>query len=215
MFTLNDKILGSDGDDIDGMTTMFHLTEIVAQKLKTLFGFISETLVQKTTNILNAYSKDDFQKLTNVPEAKAVQLVSQMLAALTVVFTHNQVEISIKFNILHVLLFCCQDRLTKIVFLSFFQTCHMLVTKRVKRSFGQINWKFKEEWNVNQVKLFQVESLLIKNYEDHVNAVLVYINAPIPDEKKDEILNKVQFVFFLQKSLKTCWIFTKALSVTF
>ena len=91
MFTLNDKILGSDGDDIDGMKTMFHLTEIVAQKLKTLFGFISETLVQKTTNILNAYSKDDFQKLTNVPEAKAVQLVSQMLAALTVVFTHNQV----------------------------------------------------------------------------------------------------------------------------
>ena len=91
----------------------------------------------------------------------------------------------------------------------------MLVTKRVKRSFGQINWKFMEEWNVNQVKLFQVESLLIKNYEDHVNAVLVYINAPIPDEKKDEILNKVQFVFFLQKSLKTCWIFIKALSVTF
>jgi len=84
-------ISGVDGDDIDGMTTMFHLTKIVAQKLKMLFSFISETLVQKTTAILNTYSKADFEK---VSETKVVNLICQMLEALTAVFTYNQVNLS-------------------------------------------------------------------------------------------------------------------------
>ncbi len=86
-------ISGADNDDIDGMTTMFHITKSVAQKLKTLFAFICETLVQKTTTILNVYSKDDFAKMSNISgdETKIVDLVGHMLDALTVVFTHNQV----------------------------------------------------------------------------------------------------------------------------
>lgn len=74
---------------MDSMTTMFHLTEIVALKLKTLFSFISETLVQKTTAILNAYANPDLKK---VPETKLVDLICQMMNALTAVFTHNQVS---------------------------------------------------------------------------------------------------------------------------
>ena len=73
---------------------MFHITKSVAQKLKTLFAFICETLVQKTTSILNSYSKEEFKIMANIDktsETKIVDLVSHMLDALTVVFTHNQV----------------------------------------------------------------------------------------------------------------------------
>ena len=93
-FLFKIKFLGGDNDDIDGMTTMFHITKSVAQKLKTLFAFICETLVQKTTSILNNYSKDEFAKVKDLDansETKVVNLLSHMLDALTVVFTHNQV----------------------------------------------------------------------------------------------------------------------------
>ena len=94
VFLFKIKFLGGDNDDIDGMTTMFHITKSVAQKLKTLFAFICETLVQKTTSILNNYSKDEFAKVKDLDansETKVVNLLSHMLDALTVVFTHNQV----------------------------------------------------------------------------------------------------------------------------
>jgi hypothetical protein len=38
---------------------------------------------------------------------------------------------------------------------------------------------------------FQVESLLIKNYEDHVNAVVSHVDASLQEENQDQLLVKV------------------------
>jgi hypothetical protein len=87
---------GVDSHDLDSLTTMFNITKSVAQKLKALFGFICETLVQKSTSILNVYSKDEFARMKDLSgrgsEAKLVDMIIHLLDALTVVFAHNQVR---------------------------------------------------------------------------------------------------------------------------
>ena len=37
----------------------------------------------------------------------------------------------------------------------------------------------------------QVESLLIKNYEEHVNAILSHVEAPLAEANKEAVLKKV------------------------
>lgn len=101
--------LALDVDNKEGIATVFHITTQVAMKLKSLFSFVCEMIVQKATGILQEYAK---RKDTD-PEASRVCMLGYIMDALTSIFQFNRVD-----------------------------------------------------------------SLLMKSYEDHVNAILEHLDVP-------------------------------------
>ena len=110
--------LALDIENLDGIATMFHLSSMVAKKLKSLFGFVCERIVQKATSILQecGKNKDDCEKKKN--------MLTYIFEALASIFKYNRVD-----------------------------------------------------------------SLLMKSYEDHVNAILDHLDGTIID---DTFLDKLK-----------------------
>ncbi|TRY68333.1 hypothetical protein TCAL_03802 [Tigriopus californicus] len=75
--------------NIYGTITVFHITVEVAKKLKSLFEFISETLILKATNVLNHYFKAE-KVIKN--ERLVLQLLLYIMESLQTIFTFNKIE---------------------------------------------------------------------------------------------------------------------------
>ena len=111
--------LALDVENLDGIATMFHLSSLVAKKLKSLFSFVCERIVQKATSILQdcgGKNKEDSDKKKN--------MLTHIFEALASIFKYNRVD-----------------------------------------------------------------SLLMKSYEDHVNAILDHLDGTISD---DTFLDKLK-----------------------
>ena len=52
-----------DGKYVDGLTTTYRITSAIVSKLKSLFGFLAQNVIQKATQTLELFSKDDFSCL--------------------------------------------------------------------------------------------------------------------------------------------------------
>ena len=79
--------------DICSCITVFHVTLEVSRSLKSLFEFICETLVQKASAVLDAYSCNNFEKFKSLNDKRqGLQLLLFILEALQVIFTHNRMD---------------------------------------------------------------------------------------------------------------------------
>ena len=76
--------LALDVENVSNISTMFHITTLVGNKLKSLFSFVCEMIVQKATTILQetAKAKDDSQS----------DMLCYILDALTSIFTFSRVD---------------------------------------------------------------------------------------------------------------------------
>ena len=45
---------------MDRLTTTYRITSAIVSKLKSLFGFLAQNVIQKATQTLELFSKDDF-----------------------------------------------------------------------------------------------------------------------------------------------------------
>ena len=102
--------LALDVENVASVSTMFHITTLVGNKLKSLFSFVCEMIVQKATTILHEASKEKL-------ESKS-EMLCYILDALSSIFTFSRVD-----------------------------------------------------------------SLLMKSYEDHVNAILEFLDGSYLDDK--------------------------------
>ena len=59
LFLQEDDTLIS-GSYVDDLTSTYRITSEIAGRLKSLFGFLAENVIQKVTRILNDFSKDEF-----------------------------------------------------------------------------------------------------------------------------------------------------------
>ena len=118
-----------DEDNVEATTTVFRVTSELAKKLKSLFGFISESLIHKANGFLNRFAANEFQALQKDAKlcSRVVLLVGGILSALTSIFTYNRVE-----------------------------------------------------------------SLQIKNYEEHVNAILNYFECPAEESDFESLLEQIK-----------------------
>ena len=57
-----------DGRYVDSLTTTYRITSAIVNKLKSLFGFLAENVIQKATQTLNLFSKGEFACLTILNE---------------------------------------------------------------------------------------------------------------------------------------------------
>eukprot|EP00095_Tigriopus_kingsejongensis_P008024 maker-scaffold1494_size38455-snap-gene-0.15 protein:Tk08024 transcript:maker-scaffold1494_size38455-snap-gene-0.15-mRNA-1 annotation:"hypothetical protein DAPPUDRAFT_192569" len=79
--------------NINGTITVFHITLEVAKRLKSLFEFICETLIQKASHVLNHYSGNNFAAMKKVGQERlALQMVLYTLESLQTMFTYNKLE---------------------------------------------------------------------------------------------------------------------------
>ena len=93
---LNSNFSADGGDAIDGIITGFHVTLCVARRLKGLFEFACETVVQRSTNILNAFAKDDFAPLEELnDDVRVSRFLGFLLDALAAVFSHTKAAESV------------------------------------------------------------------------------------------------------------------------
>lgn len=80
-------------EDLASLTTVFRITGMVGAKLKSLFGFVCEMLVNKATGVLNDYSARDYEKVRLESDKNGVAgLLKSILEALTTIFMYNRVE---------------------------------------------------------------------------------------------------------------------------
>ena len=116
----SDATVTDDESSCEAVTTVFRVTAALANKLKSLFGFIAESLVAKSNTFLSKYSSDEFAKLKKSPSSadRVVRLARSVMGALTAIYTYNRVE-----------------------------------------------------------------NLQIKNYEEHVNAILDYLECPVQEDE--------------------------------
>ena len=77
-------------DDMGGVSTVFHISSLVAQKLKSLFNFVCEMIVQKATGILQQSSKD------HQTDPKKMTMLTFIFEALAAIFKYNRVDILMK-----------------------------------------------------------------------------------------------------------------------
>ena len=111
--------LALDVDNLEGVSTLFHITAMVANKLKSLFGFVCEMVAQKSTSILQ-----EIAKKKNVDDCRQTTAIGYVLEALAEIYKYNRVD-----------------------------------------------------------------SLLMKNYEDHVNSITEHLDG---ENTSDEFLGKVK-----------------------
>ena len=67
LFLQEDDTLIS-GSYVDDLTSTYRITCEIAGRLKSLFGFLAENVIQKVTRILNDFSKDEFSCFTQSSE---------------------------------------------------------------------------------------------------------------------------------------------------
>ena len=67
LFLQEDDTLIS-GSYVDDLTSTYRITCEIAGRLKSLFGFLAENVIQKVTRILNDFSKDEFSCFTQLSE---------------------------------------------------------------------------------------------------------------------------------------------------
>ena len=79
--------LALDNDNLEGISTVFHISSLVAQKLKSLFNFISEMIVQKATGILQ-----NCKDKTDEPSAIKKTMLTLIFEALAAIFKYNRVD---------------------------------------------------------------------------------------------------------------------------
>ena len=125
----SDATVTDEGSSCEAVTTAFRVTAALANKLKSLFGFISESLVQKSNTFLTRYSANEFSKVKTglVSPQRVSRLAKSILGALSAIYTFNRVE-----------------------------------------------------------------NLHIKNYEDHVNAILDYLECPLDDGEFESLLGAIK-----------------------
>ena len=146
---------------VDGLTSVFRITGAIARRLKSLFGFVAENVVQQATKILNTFSKDTFAICEQIMKAEGenfarndsanekdlVVLVTSIFDAISAIFSFNRLDDS----------------------------------EGSPNSGGQIQ-------------------LQMKAYEDHVNAILNYFEAPFNEAKKEDD----QFVETMYDTMEVC-----------
>jgi len=97
------RLFGStveDEDNLEATTTVFRVTAELARRLKSLFGFISESLIHKSNAFLNKFSRDEFKALKEGDEhglltkkkQRVVEMTLAILSALSAIYTYNRVE---------------------------------------------------------------------------------------------------------------------------
>ena len=79
--------LALDNDNLEGISTVFHISSLVAQKLKSLFNFVSEMIVQKATGILQ-----NCKDKTDEPSATKKTMLTLIFEALAAIFKYNRVD---------------------------------------------------------------------------------------------------------------------------
>ena len=84
--------LALDSHNLDGITTLFHITEQIANKLKSLFSFVCEMLVQKATTVLQDLSKkeDEVSKNDYKDGQRRIIATSYVLDALASMYKYNR-----------------------------------------------------------------------------------------------------------------------------
>ena len=81
--------LALDSQNLDGITTLFHITEQIANKLKSLFSFVCEMLIQKATSVLQDLSKKA-EVSTNKDSRRRIIATSYVLDALASMYKYNR-----------------------------------------------------------------------------------------------------------------------------
>ena len=76
--------LALDVENVSNISTMFHVTTLVGNKLKSLFSFVCEMIVQKATTIL--------QETTKAKNDSQCDMLCYILDALTSIFTSSRVD---------------------------------------------------------------------------------------------------------------------------
>ena len=82
--------LALDSQNLDGITTLFHITEQIANKLKSLFSFVCEMLIQKATSVLQDLSKKAEEVSTNKDSRRRIIATSYVLDALASMYKYNR-----------------------------------------------------------------------------------------------------------------------------
>ena len=84
--------LALDSHNLDGITTLFHITEQIANKLKSLFSFVCEMLVQKATTVLQDLSKKAEEVSMNdyKDSRRRIIATSYVLDALASMYKYNR-----------------------------------------------------------------------------------------------------------------------------
>ena len=79
--------------DLCSSITVFHVTLEVSKSLKSLFDFICETLVQKSSSTLNHFTGNNFEKFQDLEdEEQGAQLLILIMQALDTTFRHNRMD---------------------------------------------------------------------------------------------------------------------------
>merc|ERR1712150_346054 len=86
--------LALDSHNLDGITTLFHITEQIANKLKSLFSFVCEMLVQKATTVLQDLSKKAEEVSMNdyKDSRRRIIATSYVLDALASMYKYNRID---------------------------------------------------------------------------------------------------------------------------
>ena len=74
-----------DAEDANSVSTVFHVTALVANKLKSLFSFVCEMIIQKATTVLRQIAKRKEEKYQ-------IDTVGYIFEALASTFTFNRVD---------------------------------------------------------------------------------------------------------------------------
>ena len=91
---------------VDGLTSVFRITGAIARRLKSLFGFVAENVVQQATKILNTFSKDTFALCEQMMKTRGenalrddsadgkdiVILVTSIFDAISAIFSFNRLD---------------------------------------------------------------------------------------------------------------------------
>ena len=83
--------LALDTDNKTGVTTAFHVTELVAKTLRSYFGFACEMVIQKATGILGQYGKAEKVEASLADES-VFHMILHVLTALTSIYASDRVE---------------------------------------------------------------------------------------------------------------------------
>ena len=59
-----------DSKYVDGLISSYRITSEIAGRLKSLFGFVAENIIQKATQVLNTFSKEDFFQIRQIKISK-------------------------------------------------------------------------------------------------------------------------------------------------
>ena len=59
---------------MDSLISSYRITSEIAGKLKSLFGFVAENVIQKATHVLSIFSKDEFASILGINQLNTKKL---------------------------------------------------------------------------------------------------------------------------------------------